>query len=138
MDYEYLSKDQIALLEQILGGPNADTSLAIAKLKENPLERSQIDQALYEILGARYIQDVVNREIQTQKPPVSPLPLASFRRNRHNVKQEGISPEQLYQDLSQRHSNPDARQRYWPTPDQVEAEQRPRIEQIMSMLSRQR
>jgi hypothetical protein len=135
MDYEYLSKDQIALLEQILGGPNADTSMAITKLKENPLERSLIDEALYEILGARYIQDVVNREIQSQKPPVSPLPLAQFRRN---VKQEGISPEQLYQDLSQRHSNPSARQRYWPTPDQEEAVQRPRIEQIMSMLSRQR
>lgn len=135
MDYEYLSKDQISLLEQILGGPSADTSLAITKLKENPLERSLIDEALYEILGARYIQDIVNREIQSQKPPVSPLPLAQFRRN---VKQEGISPEQLYQDLSQRHSDPGARQRYWLTPDQEEAYQRPRIENIMSLLSRQR
>ena len=135
MSSQYFSEDQIALLEQILGGPNADTSLAITKLKENPRERSAIDQALYEILTARYFQDVVDREIRSQKPPVSPLPLAQLRRN---VKQEGISPEQLYQDLMQRHSNPDARQPYHLTPDQEEAYQRPRIEQIMSILSRQR
>lgn len=135
MDFKYFSDDQIALLEQILGGPNADTSLAITRLKENPRERSEIDQALYQILGARYLQDAVNREIQSQKPPVSPLPLAQLRRN---VKQEGISPEQLYQDLAQRHSNPDARQRYHLTPSQEEAYQRPYIEHIMSMLSRQR
>ena len=135
MDYEYLSKDQIALLEQILGGPNADTSLAITKLKENPTERSAIDQALYNILAARKLQDAVNREMQSQKPLVSPLPLAQFRRN---VKQDGISPEQLYQDLAQRHSNPFARQGYHLTPGEEEAYQRPYIEQIMSMLSRQR
>jgi len=109
--------------------------LAITRLKENPEELSAIDQALYEISTARYLQDVVNREIQTQKPPVSPLPLAQLRRN---VRQEGISPEQLYQDLAQRHSNPFARQTYHLTPDQEEEFQRPHIEQIMSILSRQR